>query len=256
MSPCWVSTITPPHVPDPALYFTQHHTSSLFTLQQSFLSWRWWTARLPQWPCSGLLHTHIFPPWLITLGLGGSKPVMNNFWMCGISFTQGPSINMMPWARCPRLLCVTWGRLMSWWTFPLRVQGKLRGTTEGSHRERLEFQRIIWQLRMNGGNQLQMLLGQSSAYYYNNNKNTVMYMSADLYIWMIPELLQTHTTWLMTPILQSTSSLWWYYYCYVLLSSVHRQSSRLYWSWSRDRGSSAAPGQLQKRSTIKNTVLF
>lgn len=45
--------------------------------------------------------TDIFPPWLITLGHGGSKPVMNNFWMWGISFTPGPHLTWIPEPHVP-----------------------------------------------------------------------------------------------------------------------------------------------------------
>lgn len=62
---------------------------------------------------------------MITLRLYGSKPVMNNFWMWGISSTQGPSINTKLCARCPRLLCVTWGGHISG-TFTLKCQDKLQ----------------------------------------------------------------------------------------------------------------------------------
>lgn len=71
-------------------------------------------------PAAGFC-TDIFPPWLITLDLGGSKPVMNNFWM------WGPSIDMKPWATCPRLLCVTWGVHISWRTFPFKSSGWAQG---------------------------------------------------------------------------------------------------------------------------------
>lgn len=73
--------------------------------------------------CSGSakgFYTNIFPPWLITLRLRGSKPVMNNIWMSSISSTQGPSINTTPRARCPRLVRVTWGGHIRW-TFPSEV---------------------------------------------------------------------------------------------------------------------------------------
>lgn len=92
--------------------------------------------RMPVHP-SGLwaeLCTNLFPPGLITLRLYSSKPVVNNFWMWGISSTRGPSINTELCARCPRLLFVTWGGHISG-TFTLKCQGKLWKTAEGSHIE-------------------------------------------------------------------------------------------------------------------------
>lgn len=73
-----------------------------------------------QWPG----HQLLFPPWSIISGLGGSSLAMNKFGMCGISSTQGPLINAVLCARCPRLLGVTWGGHMSW-PHPLIIQGKL-----------------------------------------------------------------------------------------------------------------------------------
>lgn len=76
------------------------------------------SGSLPHWPRGGLLYI----PSLDRLRTRGSKLVINNFWVWGISFIQGPSVNMISSASCPWLLFVTWGGHISWLTFPLKFR--------------------------------------------------------------------------------------------------------------------------------------
>lgn len=112
---CWVSINTPwnTNVLSPAAEsngWGKQHSLSILDNNRLLSSWHYFTvfacvanrSKVPLWmaphhsgPAAGF-YTDIFPPWLIILGLGGSKPVMNNFWMWGISFTPGPQLTWCP----------------------------------------------------------------------------------------------------------------------------------------------------------------
>lgn len=86
------------------------------------------------------LCTHLFPPWLITLGLKGVQ--CRSWTIFGCETPLLPQVldwhdalsQMSPASLLPE------GGDINWWTFALKVQGKLRKKQEAPIPQRLKFE--------------------------------------------------------------------------------------------------------------------